>query len=54
MDRKQGGVFSLQNSEQVPKLQSDLRSNVRDKGSTPLSLLFKYKSVSYQGDLTTV
>ena len=53
MDRKQGGVF-FQNSEQVPKLQSDLSSNVRDKGSTPLSLLFKYKSVSYQGDLTTV
>ena len=42
---------SFQNREQVlsPK-QSDIPSNVHDKESTPLSLLFKYNSVSYQGN----
>ena len=42
---------SFQNREQVlsPK-QSDIPSNVHDKESTPLSLLFKYNSVPYQGN----
>ena len=42
----------FQNSEQVLFPSSQISTlNVPDKGSTPLSLLFKYNSASYQGDL---